>query len=95
MSADGENENHTRGDGSDSGDAKQADGPNVTAPDTSARSQEAPAQKPQGQPGAGVAASGGLLPNKAAEDDPRRWGDQPGSYDHDAWLKEQRPPHWG
>lgn len=92
MSADGENENHTRGDG---GDAKQADGPNVTAPDTSARSQEAPAQKPQGQPGAGVAASGGLLPNKAAEDDPRRWGDQPGSYDHDAWLREQRPPHWG
>jgi len=41
------------------------------------------------------AVSGGLLPNKAAEDDPRRWGDQPGNYDHDAWLKEQRPPHWG
>jgi len=36
-----------------------------------------------------------VLPNKAAEDDPRRWGDHPGSYDHDAWLKEQRPPHWG
>ncbi len=40
-------------------------------------------------------ASGGLLPNKAAEDDPRRWGDEAGSYDHDAWLREQRPPHWG
>jgi hypothetical protein len=36
----------------------------------------------------------GILPKKASEDDPRRWGDEPG-YDHDAWLKEQRPPHWG
>jgi hypothetical protein len=35
-----------------------------------------------------------ILPNKAAEDDPRRWGDESG-YDHDAWLKEQKPPHWG
>lgn len=35
-----------------------------------------------------------ILPKKASEDDPRRWGDEPG-YDHDAWLKEQRPPHWG
>ena len=35
-----------------------------------------------------------LLPNKAAEDDPRRWGDH-SEYDHDAWLKEQKPPHWG
>ncbi|GAA4028394.1 hypothetical protein GCM10023063_07390 [Arthrobacter methylotrophus] len=39
-------------------------------------------------------AAEGILPKKAAEDDPRRWGDDPG-YDHDAWLKEQRPPHWG
>ncbi|WP_211876576.1 AAA family ATPase [Pseudarthrobacter albicanus] len=37
----------------------------------------------------------GVLPNKAAEDDPRRWGDQPNSYDHDSWLQEQKPPHWG
>jgi hypothetical protein len=37
----------------------------------------------------------GVLPNKAAEDDPRRWGDQPDNYDHDAWLQEQKPPHWG
>lgn len=41
------------------------------------------------------AVAGEVLPTKAAEDDPRRWGDQPGSYDHDAWLREQRPPHWG
>jgi hypothetical protein len=39
-------------------------------------------------------AAEGILPKKASEDDPRRWGDEPG-YDHDAWLKEQRPPHWG
>ncbi len=38
--------------------------------------------------------SGRLIPNKAREDDPRSWGDRDG-YDHDAWLKEQRPPHWG
>jgi hypothetical protein len=36
-----------------------------------------------------------VLPNKAAEDDPRRWGDQRDNYDHDAWLQEQKPPHWG
>jgi hypothetical protein len=38
--------------------------------------------------------SSGILPTKAAEDDPRRWGDE-GSYDHEQWLKEQKPPHWG
>jgi len=36
----------------------------------------------------------GILPNKAAEDDPRRWGDGSDN-DHDAWLKENKPPHWG
>ncbi|XTR53048.1 hypothetical protein ACOM2C_07850 [Pseudarthrobacter sp. So.54] len=36
-----------------------------------------------------------VLPNKAAEDDPRRWGDDTGGYDHDSWLQEQKPPHWG
>ena len=45
----------------------------------------APERKPAGE---------SILPKKASEDDPRRWGDEPG-YDHDAWLKEQRPPHWG
>lgn len=41
----------------------------------------APERKPAGE---------SILPKKASEDDPRRWGDEPG-YDHDAWLKEQRP----
>lgn len=38
-------------------------------------------------------AADGVLPKKASEDDPRGWGDQ--DEDHDAWLKEQKPPHWG
>jgi hypothetical protein len=32
------------------------------------------------------------IPAKAAEDDPRSWGER--EPDRDAWLKEQRPPHW-
>ncbi|MFC7850069.1 hypothetical protein ACFUTU_16500 [Arthrobacter sp. NPDC057388] len=38
---------------------------------------------------------GGVVPKKAAEDDPRTWGDSESDNDHDAWLKEQKPPHWG
>ncbi|NUS36475.1 MAG: hypothetical protein HOQ04_08445, partial [Pseudarthrobacter sp.] len=37
--------------------------------------------------------SGEILPSKAAEDDARSWGDR--EDDHDTWLKEQKPPHWG
>ena len=44
---------------------------------------------------AGVGAPSGVLPNKASEDDPKRWGDHGSDYDHDAWLQEQKPPHWG
>ncbi|MFF1382529.1 AAA family ATPase [Arthrobacter sp. NPDC058288] len=43
---------------------------------------------------AGVGVPSGVLPNKASEDDPKRWGDA-SDYDHDAWLQEQKPPHWG
>jgi hypothetical protein len=35
------------------------------------------------------------VPNKASEDDPRAWGDSESDNDHVAWLKEQKPPHWG
>lgn len=45
-----------------------------------------------GEP-AGRHAAGPVLPNRAADDDPKRWGDREG--DHDQWLREQRPPHWG
>ncbi|WP_445153753.1 hypothetical protein ACTWLI_10180 [Arthrobacter sp. Hor0625] len=60
-----------------------------------ARRAAEPAGQARRSPSVRRAAAGEVLPTKAAEDDPRRWGDQPGSYDHDAWLREQRPPHWG
>lgn len=49
-----------------------------------------------GEPKSPAAKTGpsGILPTKAAEDDPRRWGDD-SNYDHEQWLKEQKPPHWG
>ncbi|MGO2532077.1 DNA helicase [Arthrobacter rhombi] len=34
-----------------------------------------------------------VLPTRAGDDDPRGWGDSEGN--HDQWLREQRPPHWG
>ncbi len=43
----------------------------------------------------GPAKTAGAVPNKASEDDPRAWGDSGADHDHDAWLKEQKPPHWG
>jgi hypothetical protein len=33
-----------------------------------------------------------VVPMRAAEDDPRAWGDR--EDDHDQWLRDQRPPHW-
>ncbi|GAA5228645.1 hypothetical protein [Paeniglutamicibacter antarcticus] len=33
-----------------------------------------------------------VLEQRAAEDDPRRWGD--GDDDLGDWMKSQRPPHW-
>jgi hypothetical protein len=57
--------------------------------------EEAPAGAGVPASAASSAVAAGVLPNKAAEDDPRRWGDRPDSYDHDSWLQEQKPPHWG
>jgi hypothetical protein len=45
-------------------------------------------------PGGPQGAAEDLLPKTASEDDPRAWGDREDD-DHDAWLKEQKPPHWG
>lgn len=56
-------------------------------PDTEGNGQ---ASAPEGQD-TGVDS---ILPNKAAEDDPKNWGDDPEN-DHDSWLKENKPPHWG
>jgi hypothetical protein len=36
-----------------------------------------------------------LIPDRAAEDDPRSWGDREPDDERDQWLREQRPPHWG
>jgi len=65
----------------------------------SSQTDDAEAEDPQREElqrlGVHAAVPGGVLPNKAAEDDPLRWGDRPDGYDHDAWLQEQKPPHWG
>jgi hypothetical protein len=54
-----------------------------------------PAGEGQGPaPEAPQTGTAAILPNKAAEDDPRNWGDGTED-DHDAWLKENKPPHWG
>ncbi|AUI49588.1 DUF4011 domain-containing protein [Arthrobacter crystallopoietes] len=50
-------------------------------------------QQPQTRKAAAAALRGSAIPDRAKEDDPRAWGDN--REDRDAWLKEQRPPHWG
>ncbi|OIH86813.1 hypothetical protein BLJ79_02320 [Arthrobacter sp. UCD-GKA] len=37
-------------------------------------------------------ATGPVLEQRAADDDPRRWGDA--DDDLGDWMKAQRPPHW-
>ncbi len=41
---------------------------------------------------AGASSSESVLPKRAAEDEAGSWGETEDS--HEAWLKEQRPPHW-
>jgi len=65
-------------------DGKEAQDGGKTGAGQQARKPAAPA----------TPAKEGILPKVASEDEPRSWGDESG-YDHDAWLKEQRPPHWG
>jgi hypothetical protein len=96
MSADGDSQNNTgqgtpgAGEGEGNGAAAaQAAGASGDRPDQDAAEEKS---RRAAEPAAGPE---GVLPNKAAEDDPRRWGDQPDNYDHDAWLQEQKPPHWG
>jgi hypothetical protein len=54
---------------------------------------EAPAGQDKGRRSKQSAYAASAIPTVAAEDDPRAWGDT--GEDRDAWLKEQRPPHWG
>ena len=67
------------------------------AADHDARTGDGPARGESTPPAKTPApvAPGGAVPNKASEDDPRAWGDAESDNDHDAWLKEQKPPHWG
>jgi hypothetical protein len=55
----------------------------------------APAKPAKGRRATGGQQRTGVVPTRAAEDDPRSWGDAESGNDHDAWLKEQKPPHWG
>lgn len=36
-----------------------------------------------------------LLPKVAPNDADHTWGDSPSDRGHDAWLRENKPPHWG
>lgn len=68
---------------------------NGTEPETHGGAAGEAGKPANAQPAARTAQAGAgeVLPTKAAEDDARSWGDR--DEDHDAWLKEQRPPHWG
>ena len=70
-----------------------AAGPSPDAP-AAAESEPPQAAKPPVAPG-GAVIPGGAVPKRAAEDDPRAWGDRESETDHEAWLREQKPPHWG
>lgn len=63
--------------------------------DTDSGAAEEAAAGASAQQAAAAQGPAGVLPNKAAEDDPKGWGDHGSDYDHDSWLKEQKPPHWG
>ena len=76
--------------------AREQDAPAENPPAEDAPAEDAPAEDaPRATAAHAAVLPNAVLPNKAAEDDPRRWGDQPSGYDHDAWLQEQKPPHWG
>lgn len=36
-----------------------------------------------------------LLPKIAPHDADHTWGDSASDRGHDAWLRENKPPHWG
>ncbi|ALE92913.1 AAA family ATPase [Arthrobacter alpinus] len=47
---------------------------------------ETPATKPD---------TGDVLPKVAPNDAAHTWGDEGSNQDHDEWLQENKPPHWG
>ena len=50
------------------------------------------AAQPSSEDTTSTAPHGDVIPQRAAEDDPRSWNDEDGNKDE--WLKEQKPPHW-
>lgn len=95
-SADGSS-NEDAGDGTDemTREVAEQQGPTTVQGGQSAVSTR-PAEGASSTPSAPTDPTGSakVLPDKAAEDDPQRWADAPES-NHDEWLREQRPPHWG
>ncbi|WP_354146136.1 AAA family ATPase [Arthrobacter sp. 754] len=85
------NRNEYRAGSPESKEAVVVNPQNAGQPDQEQEPEDLEQEAAPGQQQAGAA---GILPNKAAEDDPRRWGDAPDD-DHDEWLKENKPPHWG
>ncbi|MGW9403157.1 hypothetical protein ACWGQ2_04210 [Arthrobacter sp. NPDC055585] len=90
----------SRGSGSESETAAGADRPSDGGPGGRHTGGHPAADTPDTRTGtnppsgAGPGRRGtGILPQTAGEDDPRAWGDSP--EDTSAWLREQRPPHWG
>ncbi|WP_309071496.1 AAA family ATPase, partial [Arthrobacter sp.] len=76
------------------GEDKTADRePNDTSEDASdAAKAPAAVAQPSSEATTSTAPHGDVLPQRAAEDDPRSWNDDDGN--HEEWLKEQKPPHW-
>ena len=70
-------------------DREAADGAAEFALPPRAAESAVPAGAARGIPAAGEMSD---LLGKAAEDDPRVWGDSPDN--RDSWFLEQRPPHW-
>ena len=34
-------------------------------------------------------------PEQTSDDTDQGWGERPDEDEHERWLREQRPPHWG
>jgi hypothetical protein len=77
----------TAGQSGEESQPRYDEGSTETRPDRRAQS--------EGEAHGAAASETPLIPQRAAEDDPRSWGDQESDQDRDQWLKEQRPPHWG
>ncbi|WP_461169191.1 hypothetical protein [Arthrobacter sp. Z1-15] len=63
-----------------------------TAPDPAKKPDSGPAGERSAAAEPSVVVEPSVLKERAADDDPRVWGDGP--EDRDSWLLEQRPPHW-